>query len=205
MKNVVLLFFSVIIYFNVYGQTYKIKGRIINNTNAPINFVTVKLLSPQNILIKELITSSDGNYIFTGVYNGNYILHFSFFSSLKMKKNITIDKYDLEVEDIKLIDTALLLPEVTVTANTIESFANKKVFRFTLNDKLLSRNAYDLVSLIPKLQSDLDNNIKTVNGETVRILINGINSTEIDLLSIKPVEVIRDRKASCRERVCAIV
>jgi hypothetical protein len=83
------------------------------------------------------------------------------------------------------------LAEVTVTASSVSSFAEKSTYRLTAIDRQSSSNALDAMKLLPKLLVGMGDQLLTTRGEQVKVLINGINANESDLLSIPPDNIAR--------------
>ncbi|WP_321334084.1 outer membrane beta-barrel protein [uncultured Bacteroides sp.] len=83
------------------------------------------------------------------------------------------------------------LDEIEITAKTVEQFAGKKIYRFPAKDLEATRSTLDAMNLIPRLNVNMDNRLSTKTGKSVKILINGINSSESDLSILPPSEIIR--------------
>jgi hypothetical protein len=173
-------------------ENSNIFGFVIDETNQPMSFANVALIAPEDStkLHYSTVTDMKGNFELMGVKKGNYKMNISFvgYKSIVETQTITGDKklsYQMKPNE-------KMLKEVTVKADEVRVSAEKSTYQIQKNDLQGKSNAMDLVDKIPQITIDhVNEKIKSTNGKSVKLLLNGISATEIDLKSIRPENVIK--------------
>lgn len=100
-----------------------------------------------------------------------------------------VSKYPL---NFSLEEANQTLGEVTVSANRVRSGINKTTFIVSSIEKSKASTSLDLLGNIPSLNlNKLSRMVTGVRGGSVKILINGMNSSERDLLALRPDDVLK--------------
>lgn len=175
MRNIILSTLLVLIGLHIFpmalfGQSASpsLGGNVYGSDKQAITGATI-------LLIKEgeadfsmgVTTTSDGSFIFRDVPIGEYTLKVSFIGYKKAELQITVaDKEQMNV-NVYLEEGEISLSEIVITANTIEKFADKTIFRLTDTDRKSFSNALTLLQVVPKLQV-MDLSLTTINGKAVK-------------------------------------
>lgn len=84
------------------------------------------------------------------------------------------------------------IKEVVLLSHKKKVFSDHTSYSFDEKAIQSARYAKDLVLSVPQLENDpITNNVKSIKGGKLLILINGVESTSLQLQSIKPENVIR--------------
>ncbi len=75
-KIILLLFLSLIVW-DANAQNNTLKGSIVDENSKALEYVTIRLLKSDSILVNHAISDSLGNYYISGIEKGNYLLAFS--------------------------------------------------------------------------------------------------------------------------------
>ncbi len=183
MKNSLLTFLLSLFYIVSFAQEITVNGRAVDGKDgAAISFATVNLLNLENKPVKGGQTDLNGNFAFTKVEQGGYILKISFVGYTPFSKSIVIstDPKSFNLGTIKLDKgKGALLNEVVVTGkkNVIELGIDRKVFNTDQSIVSQGGSATDLLATVPSVQVDLDGNISLRGTNSVRVLIDGKPST----------------------------
>jgi hypothetical protein len=164
------------------------KGQLLDDDNQPIVSAVVVLMK-ESVLLNG-ISNAEGYFIIQNIPLDKYILKISHLGFQQYEKEITIN-HDLDIGEIVLENSSELLNEVVITAKTIESFADRKIYRLTETDRKSSTSALDAMKVIPKILVGIGDKLITVRGDEVKILINGINGLESDLATLSPDDILR--------------
>ena len=183
MKNSLLTFLLSLFYIVSFAQEITVKGKSVDGKDgSAIGFATVNLLDLANKPVKGGQTDLNGNFSFTKVDQGGYILKISFVGYTPFSKSIVItkDPKSFDLGNIKLEKgKGALLNEVVVTGkkNVIELGIDKKVFNADQSIVSQGGSAADLLATVPSVQVDLDGNVSLRGTSNVRVLIDGKPST----------------------------
>jgi len=175
-----------------FGQS-EINGNIhdVNGKNIAFANVILKNTQDSTKIVKGTITDLKGNYVFSDVPDGQYIVWVSSMGYQSRFDTIVVKGKNV-LENISLHSSVSNLKEVVIKSSSVKNGINKVTFYTTSRDKKNAKNSIDLLEKIPKLMVDnVNNKITTVKGTSVKILINGMNASEADLLAINPNQVIK--------------
>ena len=103
-------------------------------------------------------------------------------------------KAQVENDSIELFDNNdfVEIKEVLIQAQRKKMNADKAIYTFDKEALEKARYAKDLLNTLPELQIDfVSNTIKSTKGGITLILINGIESTDMQIRGIKPANVVR--------------
>ncbi len=185
---VLLLFVSTF----VMGQS-QITGIVNNEKGKSLAFANVILKHVNNStkIVKGTTTDLKGNYAFSNVLSGQYILGVVYMGYRSQFDTVTIKGKDVS-KNFSLQRSVNSLRQVEVKSSSVTNGINKVTFYTTRSDIKNANNSFTLLEKIPKLiVNNMENTITTVKGSKVKILINGMNSNETDLMAIKPGQVIK--------------
>lgn len=183
-----IAYLSVLVFcMDVYSQTYSIKGKVEDMNGVPVIGANVQFRQVNQT--KSAVSNNQGIFALTNVSPLTGRLTITFIGMESYSKELLVDK-DMDLGAIVLKEDAKSLNEVVITAKTVETFADKTVFRLKPIDRDTYNSALKALDVIPKIQV-LDHDVSLVNGKSVKLLINGIASEANDLSVIPPSDILR--------------
>jgi len=193
MKKIFLTLLLGILTYIVNAQEFVIKGILINQEKSPIGNASIVLTKNEveTPVVKAGTSDNNGCFEFSKIHSGEYILKIYYLGYAKKEINVQLKDSNINMGNIVLSEQTHDLSEVVVTANSVSSFAEKNTYRLTTIDRQSSSNALDALKSLPKLLVGMSDQIITTKGEQVKVLLNGINAAESDLLSIPPDNIAR--------------
>ncbi|MEO5564923.1 MAG: outer membrane beta-barrel protein [Chitinophagaceae bacterium] len=183
MKVVLLNIFLVSIMTQFVNAQSVIRGTVADDSGNPLSNVNVLLLhSNDSSLMKGVVSDHTGNYSFTGVGTGKYLVGFSF---IGYKKAYTTDysissgQDNILINEIRLKAEGEQLKKVTVTAK--KPLFEQKTDRLVINVRNSITSAgstvLDVLERSPGVVVDRQNNAIAMGGKDgVVVLINGKES-----------------------------
>ncbi|MBS1531666.1 MAG: TonB-dependent receptor [Bacteroidetes bacterium] len=156
-----------------------IKGSVADDKKAPLPSVVMRLKKlPDTALYKAVSTDLSGDFIFSDLPRGNYVLQADLMGYRPAVKNgLVIDAADSVVDAGTLIlnTTSKMLNEVSVKARAplIEKQIDKTVVNVDQNIANTGTNVLELLKKLPGVQVTSDGQV-TLNGKSgVNIIIDG--------------------------------
>ena len=206
---ILLLLFPVALMAQVAGT---ISGKMIDGeNNEPLSFATVAVMHAGSTTPIAGCTSDDeGNFIVTGLKEGNYTVKFSFVGYLSESREVSINKLKnrISLGKIVLKGDRKMLKEVVVTEQRSQmSFEiDKRVFTVDQSIASTGGSASDVLVDIPSVEVSNEGVVSLRGSESVTIWINGKSSgltsdNQGDILqqmpagSIEKIEVITNPSA----------
>ena len=172
---------AAIILINTTSKTQSsIRGKVHSSTGKPVAGANVLLLNAKDsVLVKGVISTEDGNYSFTNIVPGSYIIGSSFtgfkqsytpaFSIKTPNDNINLDNIELRKEEVAL-------DNVTVTSKKplFEQKIDRMVINVASSITSAGSTALDVLERSPGVTVDRQNNAIAINGKNgVVVMING--------------------------------
>lgn len=117
MKSFNVLMFCIFWVISVAGQSNVVKGRVVDQDNAPIAFVNVQLVGTGI----GTVSTDSGDYILTNVNPGTYTIKASFIGYQSVSRTIIVDKNEVVVNFVLNTDQS------TLENITIYGSSNKNV------------------------------------------------------------------------------
>lgn len=198
-----LLCVGISMFTNANAQTplSSIKGTLLDaTTHKPIEFTTITLLtSKDSVLVKGVLSDTLGQFVFTNVATGNYVLVYSSVEYTKTKQAIEVNdsRSTVDLGKIELAQATQLLGEITVSTQRLAFQPTAEGVTINLNNNLFktSNNVVDVLRKSPSLQVNDDGSLIMRNAITPKVLINGrdipMSKEELRnyLSTLKPDEV----------------
>lgn len=192
-----LFIVALLIFVNISGfaQELKVYGNVIDaENNKSLSHVNVALISADDYVIGQTLTDSKGKFKFNALESGDYRLKFSFFGYSDTYVSINGLDGNYEVKDIEMNMISYQLEGVTVNAEIMNLGADRMTFfpSQTICDS--SQDALDIIRLLnmPGIKFDIVNHsFSLINNGTVQIRINGVISSQKDLIALQPQDITR--------------
>lgn len=162
------------------AQDFRISGKIIDKHEQPVGGCNILLISQRDSLDRTFtISENNGTFNLKELKKGSYFLKISFLGYIAHSVDLILDQ-SIDLGKITLAEDTKLLNEVVITASMVKRFVDKKEYKLTNVEKGQYSSALSALEFLPKIQV-LDQSVSSVDGKTVKILINGIPSTPTDL------------------------
>ncbi|MCF8244946.1 MAG: outer membrane beta-barrel protein [Saprospiraceae bacterium] len=195
-------------------------GKIVDENNKGVGYATVQLYKMQfdtlsksmnEVMLTGQITEDNGDFSLEKLpVMGDFNLKISFIGYAELTQKVSFGfkpgggmpagGFDKDLGNIKLVNSAQTLAEVTVTAEAAQATLalDKKVYRVDKDASAAGGNAQDALKNVPSLSVDLDGNVALRNGSP-QIFVDGRPTTlsldQISADAIESVEVITNPSA----------
>jgi hypothetical protein len=194
-KKVLIFVLMLFIGMNQLNAQITITGRITDISKKPIVFANIYITKPNDTISIISGTISDFNGDFTleiPIKEDKLILFVSSMGYKLFKKEIDFDSsFPIAIQlsqDANVLETVEIIGKRKIVKNDVD----KKEYIITKGDRKKAITSLSLLHTIPTLKIDETNNtIKTMQGNSVKILINGVNAGEIELMTIETTDIIK--------------
>lgn len=194
MKRFIVLSLVISFYYSVYAGV-NIKGVFLDGKiNEYLEFVNVQLLDADSIFISGTISDGKGYFELENITKGDYILCASFVGYDKLYINISNIDRDLNVGEINMIPTSLILEGLTVTGNSRILKSDRQIIFPTDAQIKVSPNGLVLLKnlhLSRLIINPIDNSIKLSTGDDVQLRINGVEVSQVEIVSLRPADILK--------------
>lgn len=164
-----------------------ISGRILDVEQNPIAGVNCLLLNlPDSTQITGTTSDMEGRFELTVKEAKEYILQLS---CMGYEKKHQVCKPG-NLGDIILNDDAMLLDEVVVTPQILNTFGNKNQLTLSESSKKVGNNALDAIGSLPQFKTDISNDaLVTVDNKSILVLIDGMRRSSRELKMLQADEI----------------
>lgn len=188
-RTIVATLLGILFSVSAWAQGW-VRGVVVDSVNSPVAGASVRLYQEHDTSSRKGgTTNRNGQFELEKIADGKYILNISFLGYEDYSTEIAVAG-NTDVGLIILKERPLDLDEVVVSASLVKRFADKKEYRLTSAEKSRYSSALSALEFLPKIQV-LDQSVSSVDGKAVKILINGIPSTPIDLSVISPEDIAK--------------
>lgn len=173
------------------GQTVnaqeRIYGRIVDTKRTPLTGVNCILLNlPDSIQIAGTTSDLEGRFELDVKEDKEYLLQLSF---IGYEKKYRVCKSG-NLGDIVLNEEVLLLEEVIVTPQILNTFGNKDQLILSESAKKVGNNALDAISSLPQFKTDISSDaLVTVENKSILVLIDGMSRSTRELKMLKADDI----------------
>jgi hypothetical protein len=195
------LFALIISAHSAFSQQLKmVKGTVVDAEKlAPLSFSGVELIRDtigEKVFKKAALTNLEGQFSFTDIDNGKYILKISVLNAALnfIEVNVLATDSVINLGVIKIKLPSLILNEVKVIAqNIVSQDVDRLTYNVERDPQSLTANVLDILQKVPMLSVDGLGNIKFQGENNYRIFLDNKPS---NLLVRNPSDVLRSIPAS---------
>ncbi|WP_207421276.1 TonB-dependent receptor [Desertivirga brevis] len=169
-----------LITFKSFGQiTYSISGKVVNEQNVPLDYISVSLLNKKDSsLVKTILSDEQGGYRFAPSAQGSYLIMANSVGLAKTYSSpVTIDsaQKSIVIPALVLVKESKTLKAVTITAQKpfIERKADRLVVNVEASPSSAGNTALEVLQKSPGVSIDKDDNISMNGKNSVLIMIDG--------------------------------
>lgn len=156
----------------------KVNGRVTDDTQKPVQGVTVSLYKAQDtLLVKAVLTGNDGSFVFEAVKDGDYLVGVS---SVGYKKTVSDvlhirDGAEIKVPTLVMQTESKNMKELVITGKKplFEQKADKLVVNVDASPTNAGANALEVLEKSPGVSVDKDGNISLKGKTGVQVFIDG--------------------------------
>ena len=172
----------------IHKTEHHLKGLVVDENNQPLPYANVTLLNPaDSTMVGGGVTNESGRFVIPNDH-GKVIARISYVGYKTAYRLCSRDN----VGTIQMRPAEYIINGVTVEGARIMNYVDKSVHTFTIEQISQARNARDLLEHVEDLKIDLvSNKIQRMDGGSVKILINGIAASDIDLKGIPANKISR--------------
>lgn len=192
----IFLLISLVSLFAQVQMRGTISGKEADKT-IPISFANIVLYSyaDSTKMVAGTVTDLDGNYLFENLKIGRYKLVISYMGYITLLQPLRItmpSSGDVLLRNFILEQDTQMLGEVVVEGQLRRQYVDKASYSFTAQEVKSARYSKDLLEKLPELTVDAQSqNIKTLKGGSLLILINGAAATDNELKLLPADKVLR--------------
>src|SRR5690554_1663889 len=148
-----------------------ITGKVVGQTNEPIEYAEVVLQTLDSISIKSELTNEEGVFTITDVSNGTYELNIQYFSENIYSQIINVDS-NIDFDTI-ITDSGITLGELVITVKKplIERKVDRLVFNVENSVAATGGNGLDALKLVPRIKVQNDE-ISMIGKGSIAVMIN---------------------------------
>ena len=186
MKKVFLAFFlSACSWSHLAAQS--ISGKVVDKDASPIVGVNCILCNlPDSTQITGTTTNLEGLFELRVMEDREYLIQFSFIGYEKVSKICRPGN----LCEIVLNEDSMLLDEVVVTPQILNTFGNKDEIMLSQSAKKVGNNALDAIGSMPQFRTNTGSgDLITVDNKSVLVLIDGIRRSSRDLMLLKADDI----------------
>lgn len=158
------------------AQTNSVSGSVKDTTqNKTVQNAVVMLLTPvDSVLYKFTRTDANGNYTFSKIKPGNYILMTTHPYFADFVDNISIKENDATVLSIAVTSKSKLLQELIVkSGNPIRIKGDTTIYTADSFKVSANANVEELLKKLPGIQVDKNGKITAMGEQVTKVLVDG--------------------------------
>ena len=204
MRNIFLCLIFLFFNLNILAQhnTSSIKGKVIDENDAPLPYVSVAVYQDDKI-ITGTITNDDGVFTLKVQQSDKEIrLAFDFVGYIKEEIKTIPNKTKIEVGNIVLKENVVMLDDVVISSTAVahKSTVEHTSINASANIASSKGSALDILSASSSVSTQ--NDVISIRGNSnILVLIDGVPTTVTDLstipaANIKTIDVITNPDAS---------
>lgn len=180
-----MFFFPLLTYANGNSDIFNVRGIITDNSGRGIVGCSVMVMNPQQSQDYKAVSSGvEGAFLIEGIPAGVWRLHISMLGYKPFVQDISLSK-DLDLGTIVLEEDVEALEKVVITAEMVERFGDRREYMLSRAEKQQYGSALKALEFLPRIMIS-DQKVSSMDGKTVKILINGVPSDSKDLSVISP-------------------
>lgn len=156
-----------------FAQEYTVEGIVKEDKGYPVQFATVSMLKGNDSSWVETVYSGeDGNFLFTGISKGKYLLDVQSMGYVNMKKSVVVDRNIKGIILVARKDGNVLDEVVIKERNTAITFEQGKTVVNVNKDMKAGANLAELLANMPGVTVSPDGTISMNGKQGIVILIN---------------------------------
>ena len=178
MKQYIKIIFALVCFasFSAISYAANITGTVVDQSKEPLTQASLRLLSAKDsTYLTGTVADENGNFKFTGVRSGKYIIHTSYVGYNPYYKDITVGNSNVNVGEIVLQEASEMLQEAVVVGVKTPIKVMEDTVEYNAGSYQSQPNAVveDLLKRLPGVEVDAEGKITAGGKEVTKILIDG--------------------------------
>ena len=173
----------------------RICGVLVDDSDSsPLVGVTVVLTDGSDRQVIGTTTDTEGRFELKGVQEGDYLLQCMYVGYDKFSLSLKQVVKDVDLGEIRMKQVAEALEEAAVIGDAVVQKIDRQLVMPTMQQKKAATNGVSLLQYlqIPDISVNaIEKNITNSYGESVQLRINGVETTQAEVMAIRPEDVIR--------------
>ena len=172
----------------IHKTDHHLTGTIIDEQGQPMAYANVAVLNPSDSTLLSGGVSNESGYFVIPTDAHRVVVKCSFVGYRTYYRNCEVGN----IGTIQLKPAEYTINGVTVEGTHIMNYVDKSVHTFSAEQISQARNVRDLLEHVEDLKIDpVTNKILRMDGGSVKILINGITASDIDLKGIPANKILK--------------
>ena len=165
-----------------------LKGRLIDENRQPLAYANITLLNPvDSAFIGGGVSNENGDFVIP-TESRRVMVRCSFVGYKTIFRICDVG----DIGTLQMQPAQYTIQGVTVKGSHIMNYVDKSVHTFSAEQISIARNVRDLLEYVEDLKIDpISNKIKRMDGGDVKILLNGISASDIDLKGIPANKILK--------------
>ncbi|MFD0750952.1 TonB-dependent receptor domain-containing protein [Mucilaginibacter calamicampi] len=186
------------------APAYSILGKVTDAlTKQPMALTTVILKTDKNIIVKQMVTKTDGAFAFTGIPRSKYnivLVNVGYQNKTVVVDAADASKINTDVGMIALETQMNNLKEVAIKADKpiIKQEIDRLSYDLQADPDSKVSNVLEMMRKVPFISIDANENILLKGNSSYKIFINGKPS---GMLERDPTNILRSMPASTIQRI----
>ena len=159
------------------GQTFQMRGDILDEKAEPLSSASVVLLSPaDSTMLYFAITGSNGQFEITNIKKGDYLLQISLITYKTIYRKFSFPSaLGEDIGTVIMIPRPAGLSEVQITGERIPVRIRKDTIEYDAGSFKVKPDAVaeDLIKKLPGMEIDRAGNIKAMGEDVKNVLVDG--------------------------------
>ncbi|TFH94513.1 carboxypeptidase-like regulatory domain-containing protein, partial [Porphyromonas levii] len=191
-KRFLLLLISCLFISALSPAQISIQGKVQDEFYQNLPSTTVRLLTTDSLLIKGTYTNQYGEFVFSEISSGNYLLCCSFLGYQLRYVSISVNQKDTVIPPIQLLPTSHELSEVFVEAPSYIRKSDRVLVIPKQNQIAHASTGYDLLYnlMIPGISVDQRKGSVSSFGRSVTLYINGRKADSREIKNIRSKDIL---------------
>jgi len=155
---------------------YNVTGTVADEAGEPLSDATVRILAAKDsAFVKGVIADIDGNFRFTDIKNGRYIVEATYVGYSKAYKPFRIKGGTVSLDTIMVSQSSVMLKETTVVGVKTPIKVMQDTIEFNADTYKTPPNSVveDLLKRLPGVEVDSEGKITANGKEVTKILVDG--------------------------------
>lgn len=174
MTKIIAILLMSLLLGSLHAQT--ISGTVKDEDGRPVAGAAISLLKAKDSgLVKLGVSNDKGEYHFTGINGGNYLVSAAFTGKKSVLSAVFALNADTKVPELQFLKNTSSLANVTVTARKplIEVKADKMIVNVEQSINAIGSDALELLRKSPGVNVDKDDNLNLAGKSGVQVFIDG--------------------------------
>ena len=173
----------------------RISGVLVDDSDSsPLVGATVVLTDGSDRQVMGTTTDTEGRFELKGAPEGDYLLQCMYVGYDGFSVLIKQADKDVDLGEIRMKQVAEALEEAAVIGDAVVQKIDRQLVMPTMQQKKAATNGVSLLQYlqIPDISVNaIEKNITNSYGESVQLRINGVETTQAEVMAIRPEDVIR--------------